>query len=332
MSRSDVVGLAKQTAFGTMNTTPSYYVPVESADTSQNQETMSIDETIGNRFALDPDYGSRTFGVTLAGAVHPTSFPRILSGFMGADTMTTPSGGVTARQHAFDPVANPSRVWHSMLVGRNIPSTLGGAVTDLYYDCLGDSLGMTVEANNYMRYTASFVGRKLDTAQTFPVSPTVDSSSKFPFYQVIAYMTIGAGAEAAFNCSTASVTLNNNIDADYVVLGSTDVYDVQFGNAAIDVSFEIREALGTHYRESQTVPRTKHALRIVATGALIEGAINYVVEFNVPRFFYNGDTSLPVAAGDAAWKGMTVTGTASYDSATSKAITARVVNTVSTAY
>ncbi len=61
MARSDVVGLGKQTAQGTMNTSPSIYVPVTSADANLNQSEISIDETVGDRFPLASDPGSRFY-------------------------------------------------------------------------------------------------------------------------------------------------------------------------------------------------------------------------------------------------------------------------------
>ena len=60
MARSDSVGLAKQTALGTKQTTMEFFVPVESADVSNAVETLEAEETIGNRFPSGIDYGSAT--------------------------------------------------------------------------------------------------------------------------------------------------------------------------------------------------------------------------------------------------------------------------------
>jgi hypothetical protein len=86
--RNDIVALAKQSAAGTENTTPAVYVPVSTADLTVAAEFLSLDETIGNRFGLDPDPGSRTYDVAMAGAVRPGTFGRVLSAFMGASTIT----------------------------------------------------------------------------------------------------------------------------------------------------------------------------------------------------------------------------------------------------
>ena len=58
MARSDSVGLAKQTALGTKQTTMEFFVPVESAEISNNVETLEAEETIGTRFPTGVDYGS----------------------------------------------------------------------------------------------------------------------------------------------------------------------------------------------------------------------------------------------------------------------------------
>lgn len=327
MARADVVGLGKQTAQGTMNATPTIYVPVTSADANLNQSSIDIDETVGDRFALDPDPGSRFYEVPMSGAVRPTALPRILSGFLGPPTTTTPGGGTTSRNHLFDPIANTALVWHSILVGRADPTPT--KITDLFYDALGNSITLSCTAGEYMLFDASFIAAKLNEAQTFPVAPTIDTSAKFAFHKLTAYIHPSGGSEAAFSCASFSATLNNNVDTDYFVLGAIDPYKVDYGNADVELTFEVREALDTHYRRALQTTPTPCKLRFIAEGSVIEGSIKYVVEVTVARAIYTAAPA-PISGSDKL-KGIVVTATGVKDATTSKVMDVRVVNTT-TAY
>lgn len=324
--RSDIVALAKQSAAGTENSTPAVYIPVTTADMTTDATNLTLDETIGNRFGLDPDPGSRTYDVAMAGAVHPNSFGRVLSGFMGGSTMTTPGGGSTSRQHVFDPVATPTVIWHTMTLARVDPTP---DIVDTPWDALGDTLTISVAPNEYMLYDAAWVARKLDDAQTTP-TPTIDSSAKFKFSDVVVYFSIDGGSEAAVSCESVSLTLSNNIDRDFVVLGSAEVYALAQGNADVSGNFVIREAMATHYRNSLVIDGTKkYKIRVLATGGIIEGSIHYVVEFIVERATLT-PASVPLSASDVL-KGLSIDFTGAFSTATSKALTARIVSTVTTA-
>jgi hypothetical protein len=115
------------------------------------------------------------------------------------------------------------------------------------------------------------------------------------------------------------------------VLGSADVYSLAQGNADITGSFTIREALATHYHNTLVTDGTKkYKMRILATGPIIEGAIAYVVEFTVERATLTPGT-VPLSASDVL-KGISIDFTGAYATGSSKALTARIVNTVTTAY
>jgi hypothetical protein len=203
-------------------------------------------------------------------------------------------------------------------------------IVDTPWDALGDSITISVAPNEYMLFDSTWVARKLDTAQSTP-TPTVDGTARFPFSSVVAYFNIDGGGEAAVALENVSITLNNNIDRDFVVLGSADVYSLAQGNADITGSFTIREALATHYHNTLVTDGTKkYKMRILATGPIIEGAIAYVVEFTVERATLTPGT-VPLSASDVL-KGISIDFTGAYATGSSKALTARIVNTVTTAY
>jgi Phage tail tube protein len=299
---------------------------VSTADTTTNAEFLTIDETIGNRFALDPDPGSRFYTVGVSGAIHPNSFGRLLSAYMGASAMTTPATGTTTRQHVFDPVANPTPIWHTITVARVDPTP---DIVDSYWDALGGTLTFNVSPNTYFTYDGDFIARKLDRTQTTP-TPTVDSTPKFGFDKVTVYITIGAGTEAALSCESCSMTLNNNIDSDFVVLGNIEPYSLAQGNADITGTFRTREALNTHYGNSLLTSQSPYKIRVLAEGAVVETTIKWTAEFTVERAFLEA-ASAPISAADVL-KGIDINFRGAYNTSTSKAFTARIINTVSTAF
>ena len=324
MSRFDSVGLAKQTALGTKNTVMTYFVPVDSADPGINRETLEIEETLGNKFPTDIEYGSRFYEVSFSGAVRVASLPRVLSGFLGAPTTTTPGGGTSSRNHAFNPAAGggAALVPHSILVNRTDPSP---GITDLFWDALGNSFTMSVDANGFLSFDAAYVAKELDDTQPEP-TVTADLTRRFPFHEAKCYLSVDGGAEAEVKVSSFSLTYNNNIATDQVVLGSTSLYSTPEGNVDADYSFTTKEALSTHYRRALQATPANVKVRLEALGPIIEGTIKYKVEVIIYRS-QTIDAPAGISAGDFL-RDIDVSGRAAYDSATSKFVEVNVVNIV----
>jgi hypothetical protein len=175
----------------------------------------------------------------MAGAVRPNTFGRVLSGFMGAV-----DDDDARRRH---PVA-PAR----LRPGRD-------ADRDLAHDdarprrpdtghrrhAVGRARRHDHDLGRAERVHALrlHMGRaEARHAQTTP-TPTSTAPPRFAFDDVVAYFNIDGGGEAAVSLENVSLTLNNNIDRDFVVLGSAEVYSLAQGNADISGSFVIREAL-----------------------------------------------------------------------------------------
>lgn len=323
MSRLDSVGIAKQAAMGTKNVTMEYFVPVETAEPTQDRETIEREETTGTKFPTDIEYGTRFFEVALAGDARLNSLPRLLSGFMGAPTTTTPGGGTTSRQHLFNPVGK-TLVPHSLMLNRTDPNP---AITDLFWDALGNEISLSVEANGRIAFDAAYVAKQLDDALGEP-SPSFDTSRRFPFHTVKAYVSIDGGAETAIDCSAFSVTLSNNIDTDQAVLGSRDLFKIQEGNVDAELSFTVKSGLGTWYRRAQQTDPANVKVRVEALGSIIEGAISQEIEFTIYRC-QTLDAPAAIDAGDTLDE-VEVTCRAAYDFSLSKFFDAIVVNTVAT--
>lgn len=319
--RSDVVGFAKQTQKGTGVYTAEYFVPVESADASPNSELLEITETLGKRFPSDPpDRGSSQWEVTASGAVRPGALPRMLSSFMGAPTSVSTSG---AFQHTFDMyAADTALVLHSILVGRADPTP---KITDWAYDCYGASMEISVAPNDYMKFNGTWNGRSANTSQTFPASPTSDATPKYPYYQVLAYITVNTATETVVTLGEATITITNEIDLDYLALGAQDPYDIGVGNGNVEVSFTPLQNLDVWLRRGYPGNVDDIKLRLVATGSVI-GTTAYTVEFTCYRGRVT-ETSAPVNAGEIL-KGVPVTLQFAKDKTLAKFLDARVINTV----
>ena len=326
--RNDAVGLAKQTDLATAKTTMDYFLPVETATPSMNREQVTIEETIGNRFPTGMDYGVRFWEIAMAGAARASSFPRVLSAFLGAPTSAVQSDPTTYL-HSFDPAAvGKLPLPHSIIVDRDDPTP---NITDLFVGCLGNTLTLSVEPNGFLRYEAGFVAQQLDQTQAAP-TVIMDNSPRFTFDQVIAYLKVGAGTETAFPCGSFSLEYLNNVPTDEAVLGSKFLYTLKEGNADATVSFVAREGpapdlrLLDHYRRALLDSPALCQARIMATGAVTGGALKYQFEVKVPAFEYV-DAPAAVAAADRL-STLEVSGRCRLDPVTSKFVQVNVQNKV----
>lgn len=266
MSRVDAVGLAIQpTGMGTKATTMEYWVPVESSNVNDNQQQLTIQETIGNRFATGLDYGTRFFEVPMSGAPRASSFPAILRGFLGNASTT----GASPYVHVFDPTAaGKVPEPHSIFVVRNDPKAAGqDEIVDLFWDARGNEIAINIAANDYVKMDANWIALDLDDTQTAPVA-TYDTSKRFKFSQVLAEYTVDGGANyVPVTAASAGITYQNNLDTDEAVLGSRKLYALPYGNADAEVRFSARSDMSGFYRRALEADPTDVGFRLTATGA-----------------------------------------------------------------
>jgi tail tube protein len=320
MSRVDSVGLAVQPAgMGTKVTTMEYWVPVESSAVNDNAQTLTIQETIGSRFATGLDYGTRFFDVPMAGAPRASSFPRILSGFLG-----NPSS--VADVHTFDPTAaNSIPEPHSIFAIRNDPKAAGQpAIVDLFWDARGNELQINIAANDYVKMSAAWIALDIDEAQAAPVA-TYDTSKRFKFSQVVVgYSTgglAGLASPTAITASSAGVTYQNNLDTDEAVLGSRKLFALPTGNADAEVRFSTRSDMAGFYRRAMLADPTDIAFKMTATGAspdVLEITVAACQEISAPA---------PVD-GSSVLKQIDVTATVHLDDTSGKFFSIAVTNDV----
>jgi hypothetical protein len=273
MSRVDEYGLARQSSGrGTPNATMQYWPPVETVEVRDQAVDITVEETIGNRFPAGLDYGTRFFSITPRGVARFASLPRILSGFLGQPDAGAAVSGVYPQ--VFDPAAaGKIPEWHSMYVVRNDPlaaATPGDAIIDLFTDCRGEQLDIDVEANNYLRFAAQFYGLLLDDDDANPTS-SIDTSSRVKFPYVSVFLDDGGGEEEV-KCRSWGLTYTNGHDTDQAILGSTELYDLPYGNANCQIRFQPRDGLSAHYRRALETEPESVKIRMIADNGLAAGS------------------------------------------------------------
>lgn len=324
MSRLDSAGLGKQVALGTKKTTMDYFFPTESVDPGINREELTKEETTGHKFPTDLEYGTRFFEVSMQGGARLASLPRILAPFLGDPTSTVPGGGVTSKKHSFNPVGKVLPP-HSILVNRTDPNP---AITELFWDAIGNELTLSVEANGFLDFDAAFIAKEVDRAQGEP-SATFDLTQRFPFHTVTAFVSINGAAEVAISLASFELSYTNNVDTDQAVLGSRSLFKVQEGNVDADVTFTTKDNLNAHYLRAMLDATPDNVkIRLLATGAIIEGIIPASVEIIVYRCQYT-DAPAGIDAGDTLDE-IEVSARAAYDATASKFVDVNVTNAVAT--
>lgn len=320
MARRDSFGIAAQTAWGTANATPDYYIPVTSVTVSPNEETIEVEETTGTRFPSRIEKGTRYSELSVEGPVRVESFGSILYAALGEPTTTNND---PAYIHEFDPAAAskvPLPV--SMRVSRVDPDT---PIVDQFEDAIVNTLSVSCEPNGYASYTASFVAKDYESAAT--PSPTLDFSDRFPFHQLTAYISVNGGSETEIPLASWSVEYNNNIPTDAFVLGQRTLWEVVEDNADCSVTFSPRSDLNDHYRRALADSPDAVKLRLEATGDVIGSAAGNVrFEVTLHLLEYT-DAPANISASDRL-NMIEVSGRAAYDDANSKFVTFELENEV----
>jgi hypothetical protein len=327
MSRLDIVGIAKQSALGTKQTTMEQFPPEVSMDPTVNRTQVQIDETLGSRFPSGQDNGTKYYDLKMSGALRPTSLPRIKSGFMGAPVTTAfTAGDAGSYQHVFDPtLGGAAPVAHSIFAVRKDPSP---AIVDLFFDAIGNSFTETYAPNAYVMGEWDWIALDLDGTQSAP-SPSRDTSPRFKFDQVAVYVNLNGAGEAAVKCAEASVAYNNNLDVDEAVLGSRKLYALPVGNADCQITFSPREALNSYYRENLKDDPTTSSLRIVATGPAIAATSKFYTVETVVSAFEITDAPATIDAATVL-KMVQVTARCKLDDVTGKFVTQKITNSTAT--
>lgn len=324
--RKDAFGLAKQTVYGTKVTVMEQFPPVESVDVKDVAERITSDETTGTRFPARIEQGVKGYEITAKGSIRPQSAPRVLSGFLGTPVKTNPYlGQAGAYSYMFDPVLADPQL-HSVIASMKDPTP--NPIVALFFDTLGDQLTLRAEPSGFLSFEGQYFAADYDGAQPAPV-PAFDATKRFTFDQIHVWASINGAAEVEIPSAAWQITYSNALDRGGKILGQRKLYDLYAGDAACDVQFTPKSLLDAHFARALLDDPDTVKLRMVATGAIIAGAVPFLVEVIVYLCEYI-EAPVKIEA-SSRLNAIPVKARAAYDAANSKFVTVQVVSATNNA-
>jgi hypothetical protein len=283
MSRKDIVGVRMCHGFAIKPTTMNdgYFPGVTKGTFTPNRSTLDVAETVGNYLALPPDYGGVFYNATLEGPVRLASFPVILAACLGEPTTSHPGALAYKHQTDVDGEQAPSPI---AVVG--VRKDVTPVISELYYGMYGDSIEISADANGYLSYNMAGVAAFRDGAFAEPTLSR-DTTARIPFFEIAAEIAINGGAYTAYKLASFSAAFKNNLGTDRFVLGSTNLTDIPQGNTDIDVKFKLMEGIPAEYVRAMLTDPARVALKLTATGALIEAGNYYGISIELSHLVYD---------------------------------------------
>jgi hypothetical protein len=328
MSQLDSIGIAKQVAFGTKQTTAEYYMDVEGATVDGKPEFLDIPTTVGYKFPKPLDTGTQTYKVGLDMIPRVASFPRVLSAFWGASTPTTVD--TSAKKHSFDPVAASALIYHSIRMSRVDAAT---DIIDLPYDCAGNTLSISATVGDFLKAKASMLAANNDATLAAP-TVTLDATSRLKWHNVKLYANADAGGEAEIKCNAFEWVYNTGLEDDHFVLGQQSLAALPVGFQTSELKFTLTEedatAFVTWYRRVLALTsRSSIVFRLDGTvGTTLIGAATQTLGLAMKG--WNAEIIDAPADIDAKtrMRQIEITARMNYDTVNSKFVTADVYNLV----
>jgi hypothetical protein len=325
MARKDSFGLAKQAAQGTSQTVMEQFPPVEKVSIKDNTTKIESDETLGVRAASPAERGVKGFELTAAGSARPQSLPKVLAPILGVPVKTNPYlGQATAYSYMFDPLATDP-VYYSLLASMRDPKP--NAISGLFWDAIGSKIKLAAEPNGYLTFEATYYA--LDyTAQAAPVA-TYDVTKRWTFDQIKCYLSVDGGGEVEQKVSAWSLEYDLGLDTDNAILGTRKLLSAEPGDHSCVVAFTPKDSLDVHFARALQDDPSSVKVRLAATGGVIAGAVNYLVE--AIAYLVQYDEAPAGIDAKSRLNAIPIKGTAYYDSASGKLATVQVVNATNNA-
>jgi hypothetical protein len=200
------------------------------------------------------------------------------------EPVTSGSGPYT---HTFDPLPItypvPLTVWgvnNDLL--KNDAGTSVGPIVSKFIGAVGNTLTISCEVNNYVRFDGSLVSKAADVDDGSAPSITTDTSKKWVFNQILVEMKVGAGSYAETYANSFSFEMNNNLITDLGRLGSNELMDIPLGDLDGTLTVGFLRNIPDHYRRMFMASPTQVALKITATGSLIAGSDYFTFSLEFP--------------------------------------------------
>ncbi len=220
------VGLAIQTVQGTFKA-PTDYMKVQSIDLNPDGEKIIPDPEIGGISDIsDVHQGTYKIGGTIESFVRPEAIGILLYGALGNYVASGNLSG-SAYLHNFTPVSSGSLPWIS------IKKAISDNVQVFNYtDCKINSFTFDINASEPVSASFDVVGIKDEIG-----SASTESYETAPML-IATKATVNIGG-VEVSAKTASVTFNNNLDADDFRVGSRFLGDITEKRREIDLNMDI---------------------------------------------------------------------------------------------
>lgn len=314
IGRKVAVGIGKETVRGTA-VAPTFFVRHLSLDFKKKGESIQNESALGVREKFsDSEIVKEWAEGKLEGKVNHKSIGLILLGAFGSVVTAAQGSGF---KHTFS--IDQSNTPQSLTITRKDP------VTDRRHAlAMIKSLEVTIEAGEYVKFSADIVAKKGATATS-----TVAYVQEYEFTSKDAYVKFAdnvAGLAGATNAAikSAKVTLDLGVDP-YFEVGSNDPAEIHAG--AVEVTGEVVARYSDSSYEDMYYTHTKKAVLIGIKNTAVDlgAGLNPSLEFTLEQARVNDyDTSNDLDG--IVEQTMGITG--EFSTSTAKAVTAVLVNDV----
>ena len=234
---------------------PTLFPPVTAEGIEADIARLEHEATIGSRAPERQKRGGKAYGGDVEGGCRPLSFGGLLTMAYGEPVSSTQPDAVnapTVYRHIWNPLAAgkkpmPATLW---TVNADDPDEI---IVDEYVGAMMDELAWTIEANDYLLYTATIAAIRQIEGGVAPVA-TRDSTELWSFDEIgaeIAIPSINAGAYQPVALYDWGHSYGNQLSGgDRFQIGSKEAVKLRPGNIAATVTATFAEDLESHYRRA----------------------------------------------------------------------------------
>jgi hypothetical protein len=284
MSRADAVALALQPDGLQKTVAPAAttFPPVTSEGIEPDVAVLEHNATEGDRFPRRQKRGGRAYGGDIEGGLRPDSMGLLLTMAFGEPVTTQPdvTNAATVYRHTWNPKAAgkrpmPATVWTINNDVYQDTGVIGDVIVDQYIGAMMNEFAWTIEANDYLLYTASLFAIR-NVPDVVAPAVTMDDTELWSFEEIgaeISVPSIAAGAYQDFPIYDWNMSYGNGLTGnDRFRIGSTEIVRLRPGNVEATVGFTAAEELEAHYRRAIAQEPELVKIRLNALGRLFYDA------------------------------------------------------------
>lgn len=257
MGRVDIFGAALQPdgAQKTTATAATVFPPVTSESMEATLATLEHIATIGTRAPERQKRGGRSYAGSIEGGVRPLSAGVLFTMAFGepvSSVQPDATGAPTVYKHTWNPIAAsknpmPATFW---TVNADDPDEV---IVDKYVGAMVDELAFSIEANDYLLFTAAIQAIRQVGGGSAPVA-TRDTTELWSFDEIgaeISIPSVSSGAYAPIALYAWNMSFGNSLaGGDRFQLGSKEIVKLRPGNIVATIGFTAAEEIEYHYRQA----------------------------------------------------------------------------------